>query len=94
MPDHKPSQVPPPVNSAPASAPARRDLAIWAIVAGLAGLMFYFVALAGVPAIVIGSKAWNRLERSDGYRWVAAGGIALGVIATLAWLGGVMATEA
>ena len=70
--------------------PARRDLAIWSIVAGLAGLILYFAALAGVPAIVLGSKAWNRLDRTDPYRWAAGIGIALGVMASLAWFGSVM----
>ena len=62
-------------------------LAIWSIVAGVAGVILFFIGFAGVPAIMVGSKAWNRLDGKDPYRWAAAAGVTLGAIATLAWMG-------
>lgn len=82
-----------PTSTVPALA-VRTELAIWSVVAGLASLIFYFVALAGVPAVVLGSKAWNRLDSKSPYRWAAAAGIALGTLATLAWLGSLVPGEA
>ena len=84
MKEHRRTEATNPTDSVSAN---RTHLAIWSIVAGLAGLILYLVPLIGVPAIVMGSKAWNRLDSNSPYRWAAGTGIALGVLATLAWLG-------
>jgi hypothetical protein len=81
--------TPPPIPSQAPSLPPKTDpLAVWSLVLGILSLVC-FGLLAGIPAVICGHKALNKIKNS--YGTLSGNGLAIAGLAT-GYLGAVLGT--